>query len=120
MTVSHDLIKVFEEAFHRKPYSLIAIYLSLLDDQTLTVAEKKHLIDKAIQDFSPAYYSRFKYSSNFNKLIEAMAAYEAKGSTQKASVVKLREALHKLDLKIAEVPSLKSPQDLSQAEIDIF
>lgn len=58
----HDLWKPFEEAFYRFPFNLMATLYSLINETSMTPAERKTLIEKSFKDFHPAYYGGFKLS----------------------------------------------------------
>lgn len=75
-----DLWKIFEENLHRKPYSLLAICQSLTEEESLTAAEKKHIIEKAILDISPGYFGYIKLTPFNESLKGFITAYEAKGA----------------------------------------
>jgi hypothetical protein len=57
-----DVAHVFDETYLRRPYSLIAIYNSLTQDEEsmmMTEPDRKALIEKSLKDLSPAHYAQF-------------------------------------------------------------
>ena len=74
----------------------------------MSTNDRKHLLEKAILELSPFYYGKFQYTPFLTLLKEAMEAYEKKGSGHKAMMIKLKDALDKMESKIVDLPAFTS------------
>lgn len=83
--ISNELWKSFDDTMGRSPFSLPAIYLCLKEaNNPLTVKERQHIIEKAMNDINPMNYARFKIDTeSFANFRAWIITYEGIGKSEK-------------------------------------
>jgi hypothetical protein len=91
--INPECWKVLEDTMGRSPFSIAGLYLSVKEENNhpLTVKERMHIIEKALNDINPMDLARFKISgARYNELMQSMTNFETIGRSEKNLMTKLK------------------------------